>query len=143
MTASLPDQEQCQQLLAAARQARQRAHAPYSKFPVGAALLTSDGQVITGVNIESASYGLTICAERVAAFKALSEGHRTFSLLAVVADTATLTPPCGACRQVLWELAGDIPVVLGNLNSATARFPLQELLPLPFDGRFLDEKALK
>ena len=141
MTAPFPDHEQCQQLLAAARQARQRAHAPYSKFLVGAALLTSAGQVITGVNIENASYGLTICAERVAAFKAISEGHRTFSLLAVVVDTETLTPPCGACRQVLWELAGDVPVVLGNLSSATASFRLKELLPFPFDARFLDDTA--
>jgi cytidine deaminase len=141
MTAAFPDHEQCQQLLAAARQVRERAYAPYSKFLVGAALLTREGQIITGINIENASYGLTICAERVAAFKAISEGHRAFALLAVVVDTETLTPPCGACRQVLWELAGDIPVVLGNLSATTTSFRMKELLPFPFDARFLEDAA--
>jgi cytidine deaminase len=141
MTAAFPDHEQCQQLLAAARQVRERAYAPYSKFLVGAALLTREGQIITGINIENASYGLTICAERVAAFRAISEGHRAFALLAVVVDTETLTPPCGACRQVLWELAGDIPVVLGNLSATTTSFRMKELLPFPFDARFLEDAA--
>ena len=126
-----------QQLLEAARQARLRAHAPYSKFLVGAALLTADGQVVTGCNVENASYGLTMCAERVAAFKAVSDGHRAFALVAVVAETETLTPPCGACRQVLWELCGDVPVVLGNLGGASETYQLRDLLPHAFDARLL------
>ena len=94
--------------MAAARQARGYAVADYSHFKVGAALETADGTIVTGCNIENATYGLTICAERVAMFKALSEGHREFRRIAIVADTAQPTPPCGACRQILWEFAGDI-----------------------------------
>src|SRR5262245_4331613 len=100
-------------LLDAARAARLNAHAPFSNFEVGAALQTHDGKVITGCNIENATYGLTICAERVAMFKALSEGHRQFARIAVVADTQAPTPPCGACRQILWEFGGDLEVILG------------------------------
>src|SRR5436305_7665337 len=103
-------------LLDAARAARLNAWAPFSKFKVGAALETADGQIITGCNVENATYGLTICAERVAVFKAISEGHRSFTRVAVVADTAEPTPPCGACRQVLWEFGGDLEVILGNLS---------------------------
>jgi cytidine deaminase len=127
-----------QSLLAAARQVRKHAHAPYSKFLVGAALLTAEGTVIAGCNVENASYGLTMCAERVAAFSAIATGHRKFVCIAVVADTESLTPPCGACRQVLWELCGDVPVILGNLSEATARYMLVDLLPHPFDARLLD-----
>jgi cytidine deaminase len=122
-------------LVAAARRARRRALAPYSGFKVGAALETADGQVITGCNIENATYGLTICAERVAMFTALAAGHRRFLRVAVVADTADPTPPCGACRQVLWEFGGDLEVILANLRRETGRHKLSELLPLPFDRR--------
>jgi cytidine deaminase len=124
-------------LVSAARQARERARASYSHFKVGAALETADGHVFTGCNIENATYGLTICAERVAVFKAVSEGHDRFTRIAIVADTDEPTPPCGPCRQILWEFAGDIEVILANLHEETARYRLRELLPLPFDGRFL------
>jgi len=124
-------------LVQAARAARERAHAPYSRFKVGAALETADGLVITGCNVENATYGLTICAERVAVVKAISEGHQRFTRIAIVADTTDPTPPCGACRQILWEFGGDIEVILANLSETTARHRLAELLPSPFDGRFL------
>ena len=124
-------------LVIAAREARERARATFSHFKVGAALETTDGRVITGCNIENATYGLTICAERVAVFKAVSEGHDRFARIAIVADTGEPTPPCGPCRQILWEFAGDIEVILANLQEETARFRLSDLLPLPFDGRFL------
>jgi len=124
-------------LIRAARRARRQAHAPYSRFKVGAALETASGVVITGCNVENASYGLTICAERVAMFKALSDGHRRFRRIAVVADTGAPTPPCGACRQILWEFGGDLEVILANLRRETGRHQLSDLLPLPFDGRLL------
>jgi cytidine deaminase len=124
-------------LLAAARAARLQAHAPFSRFLVGAALETAGGLVITGCNVENATYGLTICAERVAVFKAISEGHRQFTRIAVVADTEEPTPPCGACRQILWEFGGDLEVILGNLTGETARHSLKQLLPYPFDARLL------
>lgn len=126
------------ELIAAAASARLRAHARYSRFLVGAALETADGQVITGCNIENATYGLTLCAERVALVKALSDGHARFTRVAVVADTTALTPPCGPCRQLLWEYCGDIEVVIANLDGARARHRLSELLPLPFDSRLLE-----
>lgn len=124
-------------LVAAARAARERAVADFSGFRVGAALETADGQIITGCNIENASYGLTVCAERVAIFKAISEGHRAFRRIVVVADTASPTPPCGACRQIMWEFCGDIEVVMANLTAVTASLQMQDLLPLPFDRRWL------
>jgi cytidine deaminase len=126
-----------QVLLEAARAARLNAHAPFSKFRVGAALQTEDGKVITGCNVENATYGLTICAERVAMFKAISEGHRRFVRVAVVADTEAPTPPCGACRQILWEMGGDLEVILGNLVAEKGSYRLRDLLPLPFDARLL------
>ena len=125
-------------LLAAATDARTRAQAHYSHFQVGAALETADGQVIGGCNIENATYGLTLCAERVALVKALSDGHSIFTRIAVVADTEAPTPPCGPCRQLLWEYCGDIDIILGNLNGPTGRFRLSALLPLPFDRRLLE-----
>jgi len=125
------------ELVTAARRARRHAQAAYSKFKVGAALETADGVIITGCNIENATYGLTICAERVAMFKALSEGHRKFRRVAVVADTGAPTPPCGACRQILWEFGGDLEVVLANLRREIGRHQLKDLLPLPFDARLL------
>jgi cytidine deaminase len=124
-------------LIAAARRARRHARAAFSGFKVGAALETSGGVVITGCNIENATYGLTVCAERVAMFKALSEGHRRFRRVAVVADTAAPTPPCGACRQILWEFGGDLEIVLANLRRETGRYRLRDLLPVPFDARLL------
>lgn len=125
------------QLLNAARAVRSNAVATFSNFKVGAALLSIDGRIFTGCNVENATYGLTVCAERVALFKALSEGVRQFARIAVVADTGEPTPPCGACRQLLWEFCGDIAVVLGNLTNLTARHQLAELFPHPFDARIL------
>jgi cytidine deaminase len=124
-------------LILAARRAREFARADFSHFKVGAALETSDGTMVTGCNIENATYGLTICAERVAVFKALSEGRTLFRRIAVVADTKAPTPPCGPCRQILWEFAGDIEVILANLEEETGRYRLSDLLPLPFDARLL------
>jgi len=124
-------------LVVAARAARRRAVAPYSRFKVGAALETADGIVITGCNIENATYGLTVCAERVAMFTALAAGHRKFRRVAVVADTAAPTPPCGACRQILWEFGGDLEIILANLRREAGRHRLADLLPLPFDRRLL------
>ena len=121
-------------LIAAAKQARENAHAPFSNFRVGAALRAKSGRIYTGSNIESASYGLTCCAERVAIFKAVSEGERGFEAMAVVADTEKLTPPCGACRQILWELCGDLPVVLANLAGKEEHESAGNLLPRPFDS---------
>ncbi len=127
-------------LVTAAREARQRARATFSRFKVGAALETTDGRVVTGCNIENATYGLTMCAERVAVFKAVSEGLDSFRRIAVVADTEAPTPPCGPCRQILWEFAGDIEVILANLKEEKGRYRLSELLPLPFDARFLKKE---
>lgn len=124
-------------LVAAARKARRRAIAPYSKFKVGAALETEDGTVIEGCNVENASYGLTMCAERVAMFSALAQGHRQFRRIAVVADTDAPTPPCGPCRQILWEFGGDLEVTLANLRRVTGTHRMADLLPLPFDDRLL------
>ena len=124
-------------IIAAARAARRHAHATFSGFKVGAALETTSGVIVTGCNVENATYGLTICAERVAMFKAISEGHRRFRRIAIVADTANPTPPCGACRQILWEFGGDLEVILANLRREHARYRLGELLPLPFDTRLL------
>jgi cytidine deaminase len=120
-----------------ARDARKMALAPYSNFKVGAALLTVDGEIITGCNVESATYGLTLCAERIAVFKAVSEGFKKFSAIAVVADSHIVTPPCGACRQVLWELCGNIWVHIADLKGHKNTMRLETLLPKPFDKRFL------
>jgi cytidine deaminase len=124
-------------LVVAARAAREYASADFSHFKVGAALETDTGEIITGCNIENATYGLTICAERVAIFKAVSEGKRSFRRLVVVADTESPTPPCGACRQIIWEFCGDIPVVLANLTKVSATLQMKDLLPLPFDKGLL------
>ena len=121
----------------AAVRAREHAHAPFSKFKVGAALLGEDGQIYTGCNVENATYGLTVCAERVAVFKAVSEGVRKFRRIVVAADTNVLTPPCGACRQILWEFCGDIEVILTNLQGKTESLRLKDLFPRPFDASFL------
>ena len=124
-------------LIEAALRARENAHAPFSHFKVGAALEDESGRIHTGCNVENASYGLTLCAERVAVFKAISEGARRFRRVAVAADTGTLTPPCGACRQILWEFCGDVELVLSNLHGKTETLRLKDLLPRPFDASFL------
>ncbi|HXB56192.1 MAG TPA: cytidine deaminase [Vicinamibacteria bacterium] len=120
-----------------ARGARRRAHAPFSHFKVGAALRARSGEIVTGCNVENASYGLTLCAERVAVFKAVSEGIRAFDAVAVVTASPRLTPPCGACRQILWEFCGDVWVNLSDLKGHTRTLRLSELLPFPFDSRHL------
>lgn len=125
------------ELVEAARQVRERAFAPFSNFKVGAALETESGKILTGCNVENASYGLTMCAERVAIFKAVSEGETNFTRLAVIADTEQLTPPCGACRQIIWEFCGDIPVTMSNLAGKTETVQMSELLPRAFDMKFL------
>ncbi len=125
-------------LVAAAVDARSRARARFSGFRVGAALETIGAEVVTGCNIENATYGLTMCAERVALYKALSDGRDVFTRIAVVADTDDPTPPCGSCRQLLWEYCGDIEVILANLTEVKRRLKLSQLLPLPFDARLLE-----
>jgi cytidine deaminase len=124
-------------LIAAALDARENAFAPYSKFKVGAALEDSEGRIHTGCNVENATYGLTVCAERVAVLKAVSEGVRRFRRVAVVADTEALTPPCGACRQFLWEFCGDIEIVLANPRGLRETWRLKDLFPKPFDVSYL------
>jgi cytidine deaminase len=124
-------------LQAAALAARENAHAPYSKFRVGAALEDAGGRLHTGCNVENATYGLTLCAERVAVFKAISEGAREFRRIAIAADTDTLTLPCGACRQILWEFCGDIEIVLVNPRGKSEVLRLKELFPRAFDASFL------
>jgi cytidine deaminase len=124
-------------LIAAARHARENAHAPFSIFRVGAALRAKSGKIFGGCNVENATYGLTMCAERVALFKAISEGERSFDAVAVVTDTDTLTPPCGACRQLLWEFCGDVPVILSNLFGKTEMIQMHQLFPKPFDSSSL------
>jgi cytidine deaminase len=124
-------------LITAAKQARENAHAPFSNFRVGAALRAKSGRTFTGCNVENATLGLTCCAERVAIFKAVSEGERGFDAIAVVADTDTLTPPCGACRQIIWEFCGDVPVILANLKGKVEHERSGTLLPKPFDSSFL------
>jgi cytidine deaminase len=124
-------------LVKAALQVRENAHARFSNFKVGAAVLDDMGRIHTGCNVENATYGLTVCAERVAVFKAISEGARKFSRVAVVADTDTLTPPCGACRQILWEFCGDVELVLANLHGKSETLRLGTLFPRAFDDSFL------
>ncbi len=124
-------------LASAALAARENAHAPYSHFRVGAALEDSSGRVHTGCNVENATYGLTLCAERVAVFKAISEGARAFQRIAIAADTEVLTPPCGACRQILWEFCGDIEITLVNPRGKTETLQLKDLFPRAFDASHL------
>jgi cytidine deaminase len=124
-------------LIDQATAARENAHAPFSRFKVGAALEDESGRVFTGCNVENATFGLTLCAERVAVFKALSEGVRSFRRIAVVADTGKLTPPCGACRQILWEFCGDLEIVLANLRGDVETLRLASLFPRAFDASFL------
>ena len=124
-------------LIATAKQARENAHAKFSNFKVGAGLRSASGRIYGGCNVENATYGLTVCAERVAIFKAISEGERKFDAIAVVTDTDRLTPPCGACRQLIWEFCGDIPVVLANLTGKVEVIRMSQLFPRPFDSSHL------
>jgi cytidine deaminase len=121
-----------------AKQARMNARAPYSGFKVGAALETRGGKVFTGCNVENSSYGLTVCAERVAIWKALSEGESDFRRMLILTDSQQPAPPCGACRQIIWEYCGDIEVVLANLKGSRTRFRMKKLLPVAFDKRSLE-----
>ena len=126
-------------LIQIASRARACSLAPFSNFLVGAALRTEAGKIYTGCNIESASYGLTVCAERVAIWKALSECERDFTDLVIVADTEQLTPPCGTCRQIIWEFAKHATIVLANLRGEQEEVDIAHLLPKAFDARFLKE----
>jgi cytidine deaminase len=124
-------------LISAARTAREHACAPYSNFRVGAAVRAKSGRIFTGCNVENSTYSLTLCAERVAIFKAISEGERGFDALAIVADTESLAPPCGACRQIIWEFCGDAEVILANLQGRVETYRMSVLYPKPFDQSFL------
>ncbi len=135
------NEQQKDELVQAALRARELSIAPFSNFHVGAAVETESGKIYIGCNIESASYGLTVCAERVAIWKALSEGERRFKRLAIVADTEDLTPPCGTCRQIIWEFCRDAPVLLLNLRGDQEIIMMRDLLPRAFDVRFLKEAS--
>ncbi len=124
-------------LIQAALAVREHAHSPFSQFKVGAALADESGRIFTGCNVENATYGLTMCAERVAVFKAISEGARRFVRMVVAADTETPTPPCGACRQILWEFCQDAELTLVNLHGKQETMTIKELFPRPFDASFL------
>jgi cytidine deaminase len=130
-----------QEVIDAALKARDYAMAPFSNFRVGAAVLTENGKIYTGCNVESASYGLTVCAERVAVWKALSEGARNFGLIVIVADTERLTPPCGTCRQIIWEFCRESTILLMNLRGETETMQVRDLLPRAFDARYLKEAS--
>lgn len=127
------------ELIEAAAAARENSYAPYSRFRVGAAVETKDGKIYSGCNIESASYGLTVCGERVAIWKAVSEGEHEFQQVAVVVDTEDLTPPCGVCRQILWEFCGNVPVTLANLSGKSETVMMEDLIPRAFGRRFLEQ----
>jgi cytidine deaminase len=131
-------QESLVKLIEAAKDVRERAFAPYSKFKVGSALRAKNGKIYTGCNVESASFGLTVCAERVAIWKAVSEGETEFEEIVVVAVTERLTPPCGVCRQIIWEFCGDVPVTLANFQDQVETMTSTELLPRAFDTKFLE-----
>ena len=134
-------EQSLQSLIEDATRARLHSVAPFSRFLVGAAVRAENGKVYIGCNVESASYGLTVCAERVAIWKALSEGERQFSELAVVADTESLTTPCGTCRQIIWEFCKNATIVLANLRGQKETVSIKELLPRGFDARFLKEAS--
>jgi cytidine deaminase len=134
----LNKEKSLEDLIELAIKAREKSHAPFSNFKVGAVVETTDGELYTGCNIESASYGLTVCAERVAIWKAISEGKRSFKQVIVVADTHELTPPCGTCRQIIWEFCRDAPVTLANLKGDCETVQMGALLPRAFDAKFLE-----
>jgi cytidine deaminase len=125
-------------LVSEAKQARMNARAPYSGFKVGAALETRAGKIFTGCNVENSSYGLTVCAERVAIWKAISEGESNFRRILILSDSEQPAPPCGACRQIIWEYCGDIEVILANLKGCRTRHRMKQLLPLAFDKSCLE-----
>ena len=125
-------------LIVAAHKAKKNSYSPYSKFRVGAALLTSTGKIITGCNIENSSYSLTICAERTAIFKAVSEGHKRFKAIVIASDSSSFIPPCGACRQVLSDLAGTIDVFLSKHE--VLHLKMEDFLPMPFNDSMLKNK---
>ncbi len=133
----MDDVDPIDHLVDLAFQARENACAEYSKFKVGAALEAASGKVYTGCNVENASYGLTVCAERVALWKALSEGEREFVRIVVASEADRPAPPCGPCRQLLWEYGLNLEVVLANKKGARETRRLAELLPEPFDQSFL------
>lgn len=120
-------------LINLAKQTSNNAYAPYSNFRVGAALLTSNGKIFTGANVENASYGLTVCAERIAVFKAVSEGYTKFQAIAIYTNTNDFTMPCGACRQVLYEFSPNLKVIISNRENKIKQLVLTELLPYPFN----------
>lgn len=128
------------QLVACASEAKKQAAVPFSGFAVGAALLASDGTIHTGCNVECSSYGLTLCAERVALGKGISEGKRDFVALAIVTDLEDFCPPCGACRQLLWDYAPDLEIILATPSGARKHYSLRELFPQAFDEHYLREK---
>ncbi len=117
--------------------ARERARAPFSHFKVGAAVEDEDGHIYTGCNIENATYGLTMCAERVAVFKAILDGANRLTRIAVVTAAKELTPPCGACRQILWEFCGDAELILASVDGLRETVTVKQLFPRPFDATFL------
>jgi cytidine deaminase len=131
---------QYESLIRAAVEARANSHAPFSKFRVGAAIVAQDGRTFAGCNIENSSFGLTICAERVAIFRAIAEGEREFKAIAIAAGTREFTPPCGACRQVLSDLAGNIDVVMTNSKDQIKIIKLRSLLPFAFTGNNLKNR---
>ena len=119
-------------LIGEAKRARENAVATFSNFKVGAALLTAGGTIYRGCNVENCTYGLTVCAERVALWTALAAGEREFTAIAVVTQSPAPSTPCGACRQLMWEFCGDIDVALANLDGAVVEYKLSELFPQPF-----------
>ena len=128
-----------EELISLATDARRFAHALYSNFKVGAALVSSDGRIFTGCNVENSTYGLSMCAERVAIFKAVSEGAREITRVAVVTDHEHIAPPCGCCRQMIWEFASDeTEVILANLGGDVRHYKIRDLLPEAFDARYLE-----
>ena len=135
--AGLEAEKEIEELIEAAKSVRDKAFAPYSQFKVGASVRSKDGKIFTGCNVESASFGLTVCAERVAIWKAVSEGVTDLDAIAVVTDTEMLTPPCGVCRQIIWEFCGDVPVTLADCNGHKSTIQMKDLLPNAFDTKFL------
>jgi cytidine deaminase len=126
-----------EKLIKEAEKARKKAYTPYSKFKVGAAVLCDDGKIFSGCNIENASFGLTVCAERVAIFKAVSEGSTKFKAIAVIGNTNKFCSPCGACRQVISEFGEDIPLIMTNLKGDVRVKKIKELLPQAFGKKDL------
>ena len=129
--------EKFKKLIKEAEKARKRAYTPYSKFKVGAAVLCDDGKIFTGCNIENASFGLALCAERVAIFKAVSEGSTKFEAIAVIGDTDKPCSPCGACRQVISEFDENIPLIMANLKGDVKIKKIGDLLPEAFGKKDL------